>query len=429
MVSYDPRHAPRQTVPSSLPASQSMRGKLTDAFLLVVVLAYALPEAWTSGLSIGPLKLLHLISALALTAMALESLQYLSRLLVSPIFHILTALFCLMCLVGGLTSSQLPFEWRVFGYDAITFGGMLAAFCVALGRPAEYTLALIRRLAIAWTVLLCMLVLGLVAGAINPVWRNFGRIHTWSMFHCLNGILLCLPILAVHGRPLSRFRNLGQRARHGLTVFLWSVAPLVANFFAGSRSIFVLHVAGALVCLPIAYRGRGVKGYALLTTCFVGSLTFALLAFDQLSPQSAVIRLQSTNLGDEQRSLEIKWLLYSLEDHWTEGLGFGSMFPSPVRFNREENAAFPHVAILTTLQKGGVIAFSLFLATLLVAVLRGLLKFASSPSAYSFSASIFLYVILSSMSGGWAAYSERCRSAFRTDADRDSNLMPITIPK
>ena len=27
------------------------------------------------------------------------------------------------------------------------------------------------------------------------------------------------------------------------------------------------------------------------------------------------------------------------------------------------------------------------------------------------------------------AYSERCRSAFRTDADRDSNLMPITIPK
>jgi hypothetical protein len=28
-----------------------------------------------------------------------------------------------------------------------------------------------------------------------------------------------------------------------------------------------------------------------------------------------------------------------------------------------------------------------------------------------------------------SAYSERCRSAFRTDADRDSNLMPITIPK
>jgi hypothetical protein len=27
------------------------------------------------------------------------------------------------------------------------------------------------------------------------------------------------------------------------------------------------------------------------------------------------------------------------------------------------------------------------------------------------------------------AYSERCRSAFRTDGDRDSKLMPITIPK
>jgi hypothetical protein len=27
------------------------------------------------------------------------------------------------------------------------------------------------------------------------------------------------------------------------------------------------------------------------------------------------------------------------------------------------------------------------------------------------------------------AYSERCRSAFRSDADRDSKLMPITIPK
>jgi hypothetical protein len=27
------------------------------------------------------------------------------------------------------------------------------------------------------------------------------------------------------------------------------------------------------------------------------------------------------------------------------------------------------------------------------------------------------------------AYSERCRSAFRTDGDHDSKLMPITIPK
>jgi hypothetical protein len=28
-----------------------------------------------------------------------------------------------------------------------------------------------------------------------------------------------------------------------------------------------------------------------------------------------------------------------------------------------------------------------------------------------------------------SAYSERCRSAFRRDGDRDSELMPITIPK
>jgi hypothetical protein len=27
------------------------------------------------------------------------------------------------------------------------------------------------------------------------------------------------------------------------------------------------------------------------------------------------------------------------------------------------------------------------------------------------------------------AYSERCRSAFRSDGDHDSKLMPITIPK
>jgi len=27
------------------------------------------------------------------------------------------------------------------------------------------------------------------------------------------------------------------------------------------------------------------------------------------------------------------------------------------------------------------------------------------------------------------AYSERCRSAFRGDGDRDSELMPITIPR
>jgi hypothetical protein len=27
-----------------------------------------------------------------------------------------------------------------------------------------------------------------------------------------------------------------------------------------------------------------------------------------------------------------------------------------------------------------------------------------------------------------AAYSEPCRSAFRGDGDRDSDLMPITIP-
>jgi hypothetical protein len=27
------------------------------------------------------------------------------------------------------------------------------------------------------------------------------------------------------------------------------------------------------------------------------------------------------------------------------------------------------------------------------------------------------------------AYSERCRSAFRGDGDRDSEMMPITIPR
>jgi hypothetical protein len=31
--------------------------------------------------------------------------------------------------------------------------------------------------------------------------------------------------------------------------------------------------------------------------------------------------------------------------------------------------------------------------------------------------------------GGIGAYSDRSRSAFRTDGDRDSNLMAITIPK
>ena len=33
------------------------------------------------------------------------------------------------------------------------------------------------------------------------------------------------------------------------------------------------------------------------------------------------------------------------------------------------------------------------------------------------------------LTGAGIAYSERCRSAFRTDGDRDSELMPITIPK
>jgi arginase family enzyme len=34
-----------------------------------------------------------------------------------------------------------------------------------------------------------------------------------------------------------------------------------------------------------------------------------------------------------------------------------------------------------------------------------------------------------SMRPGCRAYSDRSRSAFRTDGDRDSNLMAITIPK
>jgi IS4 transposase len=63
--------------------------------------------------------------------------------------------------------------------------------------------------------------------------------------------------------------------------------------------------------------------------------------------------------------------------------------------------------------------------TALIAML--VLKYLQLKSKYSWSLSTLAALLRQQLF--FYAYSERCRSPFRGDGDRDSELMPITIPR
>lgn len=272
------------------------------------------------------------------------------------------------------------------------------------------------RAAVQWNSVLVVMLLvnmiGLAKGFILPSEED-SRIFNYGLFACTGTISILFPVVYCGTDFIANGKNV--KMGKALAV-LGIIACVGAAFLTGTRSVLVVAIISIAVTMWLRLSlGKsllwGTAGLLVWMGCKVNA--------DSRSPiaESVLIeRFISADIESSYRYQEVYSLFEQLEGHLFTGLGLGNRFWGIADLESEILVLAPHIGILTLLQKGGLVLFSVLIVLPLVRVITNLLRkrgYGECRKRREFvppavwSACCVVFMTQACISGGW-----KCQSLF-----------------
>lgn len=375
---------------------QALFGRGADLLFGIALVWAGLPDTLVEKLYVGSVPFGFFLFYLAAGCGLLE-VMFTSRFRPEGLSALKIAAWLMgLMAVNGLIR-EAEFKWWCI--DASMFAGLVFGVCWGTQRSLVSAMDSLQRWCNLAAVMVLVNVIGLAAGWIAPA-HECERTYTFSLFDSANFVGICLPccFTAAYCR-----RDVANRWLGIVPAYAAAGALLAAGVVSATRSILMLGVVSSLMAYWITARDRILAGIAMAVG--VGVLGCAI--FGNASPRSAewavLERLLDTNLRNEDRYVEVGLMfddMDGLRDHCL-GRGFGSRFWSNVVVSGESWAFAPHIAVLASWYKGGMLAFlAIIVAPVLLAAGR-LLACNRPRLQLACSAGVIAYLTMSSLSGGW----------------------------
>ena len=310
----------------------------------------------------------------------------------TPAFLITGSVGLYMAANGWLSGA----EFKFFVVDFSTFAGILLGIWWGANCNPKEVLRQFRKLFFLALGFLLFNTFGILCGLIPPA--HFGlRLYTYSIFNCAGVVATLFPIVFyTESEQPNTLRSVFLRLlqKIGLAGLLFSAIATV------SRAIFLSAVVSGILTMWIGLHGKVVKICVMALTIVVGTL---VLVEDGRLIQDGYLaeRMTMTPLEEEARYVEVQMMFEDLRGALIFGRGFGSRFVSCIGFNEDALVLAPHVAVLTSLYKGGVVAFFVLMVIPGLIGFRNLLLRSRNAVQAALGAAVLLYLVQSSMSGGW----------------------------
>ena len=375
--------------------------RVADALLLVAFILAAIPETSMPEQLVSGAQ--HALWPYLLSTVFILT-GYLGR---RKGMHPMLALLCFgalwMLLLGflylpdsGLTKS--------FGGDLAIFSAAVAGFMWAAQRDIGAIVLHLR----VWTVVTLLataLSIGaLLAGLLESV-GSTNRLLVFSLYWgswLLTSVFPFIFVTADYGanRALAQ-----RRAKWWRLVALGGVAAVFTiGIISATCSVFLSGLACLLVLALMEANGRRLSlKIAILVSCLIVAGAAGAYALRSLSSAELGARFQERSVQEDGRFVEWGEMCEELDEGLAllHGKGFGSVFFSSSVCDGGGYVLSPHLAILTTLFKGGICMFVFCVLVPLIRCATGLFTGAGGPMPTAACGGVVLYCVMASLSGGW----------------------------
>ena len=381
-------------VSTLMPKSLGRRLQLnvTDVLLGMTLVWCVVPETLTGDIYFYaiPLRFVLLFST---TICSMISTLFLGVSQVTSYMKVaLVAMFC-MAVLGLYQGNDLKFwvidvsYWTAFIFG-LYWGGRYSR---------QHTINTLYWWSMAISIVLLLNILGLLLGFV-PQAGEGERLYSYSLFTSAAFVTCMIPLwftAETRGHELV----IPRRARVLAIVGIGCV--LFCSILTATRSIFLTAIVALTIVLWLRLHGRNAAFWMFTTLASSLIVTVYIFSADSTASAEVAGRLSSTNIVEEYRYVELLMMFEDLEGSFLTGKGFGSRFESCIGQNGDFLAFAPHVAIFTSLLKGGVPAFVLLVVLPLGAAIYQLARLNGNAISLSCSAAVVLYCAQAFMSGGW----------------------------
>jgi len=371
---------------------QRARLNLTDVFLGVTLVWSMIPETLVEDIYINDIPLRFGLFYVSTASCLISTLVYgMSK--VTLHLKVALVLMLFMAALGLFRGNDLKF-WVI---DASNGIGLLFGLYWASRYSLQYTFNTLYYWSVAIGVVLLLNIVGLMLGFI-PQANEGERLYSYSLFMS-TAFMTCLFPVWFLAYARNKTWSLPPRVQTLAVISIHCV--LVASILSATRSMFLTGALAVVLIIRIRIHGKNSVPwiFAVLVACLI--MVFSFFGADGWLSAGTINRLASTEITEEYRYTELLMMFEDLEGSFWTGKGFGSRFESSIGKGGEFLAFAPHVAIFTSLLKGGVVSFVLLVLIPLGMSLYRLFRLNQCIMGLSFSAAVVLYCAQASMSGGW----------------------------
>ena len=383
------------TISSALePAALGRRVSLslTDILLGVMLVWAMIPETLVGDIYFLDVPMRFLLFYCA-TASCMISTLFFGLSTVTPYLKVALIAMLLMAGMGIFWGNDLKF-WVV---DVSNYTGLVLGLYWARRNSLQSTVNTLYWWSVAIGTVLLLNIVGLLLGII-PQANEGERLYSYSLFTS-TAFVTCLFPFWFTASSTKKGVTIPPRARKMAVTCIGCV--VLASVLSATRSMFLTGAVAVTIVVWLRLHGKNAAFW--MFTTLASCLIFMLTVFNSESWLSSRFadRLASTELVEEYRYIELQMMFEQLEGSFLTGKGFGSRFESCIGRNSEFRAYAPHVAIFTTLFKGGVATFALIIVVPVVMAVFNLVRLNRNTMCLSFSAAVILYCTQGAMSGGW----------------------------
>jgi hypothetical protein len=371
--------------------------RTTDIIIWIMLFLMGLPETVIEKTYIGEIPLSFLLFYLAAGCAVIEFalaggvLYGRSRILV-----IAALLFTMMAIMGLVEGSE--FKW--WAIDISMYSGLLLGLFWGKQRSIDHAARMVCRWNATCSLLLLVNVLGLYTGLIPPSEKCSDRILTYAMFDCANIVSISFPFCfaVIYSQKF-------QQNHFWMKLFLWlgGLSVLGAAFLSATRSVLIVGLASGVSTCWFSMKNRVLAGILFTMLIFFAWFLLSGYSIVGYSHINLLDRLLNTEIREEGRFEEVEMMFDDMQnptDIWL-GRGFGCQFLSNVKINGESVAFSPHISILTTWYKGGLLSFLVIILCPMFVVVYRLFMLDRPILQSGCYTGVVIYLILSNLSGGW----------------------------
>ena len=307
-----------------------------------------------------------------------------------------------MLIVGIVLGNEIHFM-RV---DLAFFAGLGFGGLWTLNRTRARVLRCVTVLMHAIAACLLFNVVGLGLGFV-PSQDSLLRVYTYSLFDSCYLVACFVPVVLISAENQYAKSSSGRATRSIAWVAIG--VAVAAAVFASSRSSFFAALTGIGFA---AWANRDKRSTVRLIGVIAASAAIVFVVRDATVGDTYLTkRLSSFHLAEEVRFIELQMMFDDLDGGYLlTGKGFGSRFPSNIAASKFDHglALFPHIGILTLLQKGGIIAFVLLILRPILTSLLQLYRLATGRYvdqndrlSLGANACVIVYMVQACLSAGW----------------------------